>query len=524
MVDRTKSLPVIVEMRAPEAPFATHANARRAEEALELLRVHGRTAGGIALLNAAAGFANAAGIEAISRVVDVEYVYQDALVRPRKGSEPRDFWAPGQLSAPYPRVTGADKVWLEGTTGRGVAVAVLDSGIAPHADLTTQAGNRIVAAVDFAGQRDPLRPDPGGHGTHVAGIIAGDGALSSGEYVGMAPRANLVDVRVLNQHGNGRVSSVVRGIEWVLAHREQYNIRVLNLSFGAPPRTSYRIDPMTSAVEIAWRRGVVVVAAAGNGGPNSGTVESPGIDPYAITVGATDDRATLSLSDDLLAWFSAWGTPPQSTAKPNLVAPGRRIVSLRAPGSYLDTLYPDRVVVARNGSTYFRLTGTSMSTPMVAGAVALLLERQPGLAPDQVKAILTGTVQSYGEASGGSLPDPSADGAGLLNAYAAVNSAPLGAANQGLRPADGFARALYMVLYGQPLRWKDPYYQGRDWNSVAWDSVAWDSVAWDNFDWDSVAWDSVAWDSVAWDSVAWDSVAWDSVAWDSVAWDSLTLD
>ena len=122
----------------------------------------------------------------------------------------------------------------------------------------------------------------------------------------MAPRVNIVDVQVLDQNGNGRVSSVLRGIEWVLAHQAQYNIRVINLSFGAPAQRSYHLDPMAAVVEIAWKHGLVVLVAAGNGGPNSGTVETPGVDPYAITIGATDDQATLTLADDTLAWFSAW--------------------------------------------------------------------------------------------------------------------------------------------------------------------------------------------------------------------------
>src|SRR5207237_6025041 len=220
-----------------------------------------------------------------------------------------------------------------------------------------------------------------------------------------------------------RISSVVRGIEWVLAHQSTYNIRVINLSFGAPPPTSYRTDPMSAAVVIAWRRGIVVVAAAGNGGPGRDTVASPGIDPYVITVGAADDNGTISARDDTLAPFSSWGTA-DSNAKPDLVAPGRRIVSIRVPGSALDVLFPDRVVTAANGSKYIRLSGTSMSTPVVAGAVALLLQLRPNLDPDQVKALLVGTTQQYGQDSGVALPDPQADGSGLLDVLAAIGSTP----------------------------------------------------------------------------------------------------
>ncbi len=512
LADPLALLPVIVEMRPV---LGTGGNVALATQALDLLRVYGVPAAALPLINAAAGFANAAALDILSALPAVAFVHQDLTVGPRQTSAPPPI-PPGPLPSPYPGVVKARQLRQ---TGSGVTVAVLDSGVAADVDLAGPA-NRILASVNFADPR--TADDPGGHGTHIAGIIAGNGTRSAGEFVGIAPQANIVDVRVLGNTGSGRISSVVRGIEWVLAHRTVYNIRVINLSFGAPPPLSYRTDPFCAAVEIAWRRGLVVVAAAGNGGPGRDTVVTPGIDPYAITVGAIDDRSTVDRDDDVFAWFSAWGGASGSNPKPDLVAPGRRLVSLRVPGSRLDTLYPDRVVAAQNGATYFRLTGTSMATGVISGAAALLLQDRPGLSPDQVKALLVGTTQKYGTANG--LPDPSADGSGLLNAKAAAQSPVLPAANSGLRPADGLARALYPVLYGSPLRWKNPTLGGILWNLLTWNTLVWNSVAWDNFDWDSVAWDSVAWDSVAWDSVAWDSVAWDSVAWDSVAWDSYTLD
>src|SRR5438094_5852910 len=412
-------LPVIVEMQHPVTPFVGAPNVDRALGALDLLRQYGIPVAALSLIDGAAGFANAAGINAVSLAPTVARIHHDATVGPRPSVEPPVIAPPDQLSEVYPLVVNADKVWQQGTTGGGVTVAVLDSGVAADADLV-QPANRILASVNFADQR--LASDPGGHGTHIAGIIAGNGSRSGGEFVGIAPQANVVDVRVLSSTGSGRISSVVRGIEWVLAHRAAYNIRVINLSFGAPTPTSYRTDPMSAAVEIAWRRGLVVVAAAGNSGPGRDTVVTPGTDPYAITVGATDDRGTLSRGDDMLAWFSGWGSA-DSNAKPDLVAPGRRLVSIRVPGSALDTLFPDRIVVAHNGSTYFRLTGTSMATGVVSGAAALLLQRWPNLTPDQVKALLVGTTQPYGQDSGQVLPDPIADGSGLLDAYAAVSAA-----------------------------------------------------------------------------------------------------
>jgi len=615
-------LPVIVEMQHPVPPFSAAANVDSANAALDLLRLNGTPVAGLSLIDAAAGFANAVGIDAISLVPTVAYIYYDAAVAPASEvanspaalaldplptsppplptptplpsatpapaplptptptptpvatpvatSAPTDSTtspttapsptpapvtqasttspapaAPTDYPAVYPTEVKADQLWSQGTTGRGVTVAVLDSGVAADPDLASPA-NRILASVNFADQR--VVADPGGHGTHVAGIIAGNGTRSAGEFIGIAPEANIVDVRVLSSRGSGRISSVVRGIEWVLANRTTYNIRVINLSFGAPTPTSYRTDPMSAAVEIAWRRGLVVVAAAGNTGPARDTVASPGIDPYAITVGAADDHGTVSPRDDTLAPFSSWGTA-DSNAKPDLVAPGRRIVSIRVQGSALDSLFPDHIVLAKNGSTYLRLSGTSMATPVVAGAAALALQVWPNLTPDEVKALLVGTTQPFGQDSGAVLPDPAAAGAGLLDAYAAVqgggtfggasttgtlgSTSVLGAvsqtttfvtANRALRPANTFARAMFRVLYRSPMHWKNPTLGGIDWGSLTWDSVAWDSIAWDNYDWDSIAWDSIAWDSVAWDSIAWDSIAWDSVAWDSIAWDAFRFD
>src|SRR3989441_641245 len=399
-------LPVIVEMQHPSAPFVSAPNVDRALGALDLLRQYGIPVAALSLIDGAAGFANAAGINAMSLAPTVAFIHHDATVGPQRSAEPPVAPSPDQLSEAYPRVVNADQVWQQGTTGGGVTVAVLDSGVAPDADLVEPA-NRILASVNFADER--LTSDPGGHGTHIAGIVGGNGSRSGGQFIGIAPQANVVDVRVLGRTGSGRISSVVRGIEWVLAHRAAYNIRVINLSFGAPARLSYRVDPMSAAVEIAWRRGLVVVAASGNGGPARDTVVTPGIDPYVITVGATDDRGTLGRGDDMLAWFSAWGSP-DANAKPDLVAPGRRLVSLRVPGSALDTLFPERVVVAQHGATYFRLTGTSMATAVVSGAAALLLAGRPNLTPDPVKALLVRTLQPYWQDSGQVLPDPIAAG------------------------------------------------------------------------------------------------------------------
>jgi len=513
-------IPIIIEMSAPQAPFATAANLALTQQAVSILNTYGQAVGGLPIVQGAAGYATSAGIRAMSQLPQLASIEQDAVVRPRRSAAASPTWPPGQLTSLYPQEVNATRVWQQGGSGLGVTVAVLDSGIAADPDL----GNRIQVEVGFAGAFDPQQPDPGGHGTHIAGTIAGDGTRSAGQYVGMAPHANLVGIQVLNTKGNGRVSSVMRGIEWAIAHKAQYNIRVLNLSFGARVLGSYKIDPLAAAVELAWKQGMVVVAAAGNGGPSSGTVESPGADPYVITVGATDDRATLTLTDDTLAWFSAWGTPTDSTPKPDLLGVGRRIVSIRVPGSSIDTMLPDHVVTANNGSTYTRLTGTSMATAVVSGAVALLLQSRPTLTPDQVKQILTKTTQPFGQSA-----LPTGAGSGLLDAYAAANSPLRGSANLGQRLADGVARTLYASLYGQPLAWNSATYLGTNWTlytwaTLPWTTTAWDNIAWDNIAWDNIAWDNIAWDNIAWDNIAWDNIAWDNTEWNNIAWDSFGAD
>jgi serine protease AprX len=530
----TQLLPIIVELKPLPAPFPPRVNELLAQRALALLTQFGQPVGGLALIDSAAGWATSSGITSISLDPQVAFIHSDATVfAAASGSQV-------PLSSAYPIAIDAERVWQEqGLTGAGPAVAVLDSGINLNDDLI-KPSNRIVAAVNYADDRGQYK-DAGGHGTHVAGIIGGNGFASNGEYIGIAPAVKVVDVRVLDQNGAGRISSVVRGIEWVLAHRNQYNIRLINLSLGMPALPSYRANPLDAAVEIAWLRGVAVVAAAGNRGPAPGTVDAPGDDPYVITVGATDDNQTDTIGDDTLAPFSSWGTPTGSTPKPDVVTPGRRIVSLRSPGSYLDTHYPDRVTTTRTGATYFRLSGTSMATPVATGALALMLQQQPGITPDKLKFTLISATQSYGwAASGPVVPGLYADGNGLVDAWAATHY-PSGQTTpsdptrlhvpgwprplkQGFRPADTLARALYPILWGTPLSWEDPLYLGIQWSLLTWTTLSWDNLAWDNLAWDNLAWDNLAWDNLAWDNLAWDNLAWDNLAWDNLAWDSGKLD
>lgn len=285
-------------------------------------------------------------------------------------------------------VTGAPVAWDEGNQGEKATIAVIDTGIDPHPDLTNPE-NRIIAFKDFVkGKTKPY--DDNGHGTHCAGDAAGNGFASDGIYTGPAPKAPLVGVKVLDKWGSGRMSNVIAAIEWCMENKERYNIRILSLSLGSRSISSYRDDPVARAAGEAWKKGLVVVVAAGNAGPESGTIATPGIHPAIITVGATDHKGTLDRSDDTIASFSSRGPTRDQIMKPDLVAPGTGITSLRVRRSYIDKLSPHN----RVNQHYTTMSGTSMATPMVAGIAALILTKHPDWTPDQVKERLVQSAES----------------------------------------------------------------------------------------------------------------------------------
>jgi serine protease AprX len=285
-------------------------------------------------------------------------------------------------------------------TGQGVTIAVVDTGIHPHPDLE----GRIIAFADMVGRR--TRPyDDNGHGTHVAGCAAGSGSRSKGRFRGMAPGASLVGVKVLNKAGTGRMSDLLAGIEWVVRNKSRYGIRIMSVSLGAEAALPCSDDPLCQAVEAACEAGIVVVAAAGNDGPEAGTIGTPGISPRAITVGAMDDRGTPERRDDQIASFSSRGPAPGGVPKPDLLSPGVAITSLRSPGSFLDKHHRQ----ARVDDDYTTLSGTSMATPLVSGLIALLLEAEPDLTPDQVRQRLLATATDWGLS-------PNEQGAGYVHA------------------------------------------------------------------------------------------------------------
>src|SRR3989440_3448993 len=305
------------------------------------------------------------------------------------------------------RVIGADRLWSAGITGAGVGVALIDTGVVPVAGLRA---DHVVNGPDLSldSQTDEGRYlDTYGHGTHLAGIIAG----SSGDFRGLAPGATLTSVKVGAYDGAVDVSQVIAALDWVVAHRDddpKHPIRVVNLSYGTDGVQDYQVDPLTHAVENAWRAGIVVVAAAGNGGSDTPHLTNPAYDPYVLAVGAADTNGTVGTGDDVLTDLS---NPGDDSRRPDLVAPGKSIVSLRDPGSYVDENNP----TARVGDDLFKGSGTSQAAAVVSGAVSLLLQARPNLTPDEVKAALTRS------ASHVSVADP-AVGAGELNLAKAVHT------------------------------------------------------------------------------------------------------
>jgi serine protease AprX len=412
----------------------------------------------------------------------VSFIATDAVVTAsgRRESYERSNGQP----SPGVEVVDADQAWSR-ATGRGVTVVLMDTGIAEHPDL---AGS-VVARVDFVNDRSTLL-DPSGHGTFVAGLIAAHGPT----FKGVAPDAKLISLRVLDQNGNGTMHAVLAAFDWLLRNRTTMRIKVLNLSFGAPQRSSYHRELLAGVVESAWFAGVTVVAAAGNDGPAAGTVAMPGADPFVITVGSFADQGTLATNDDRESLFSGRGPTRDGFAKPDVLAPGEHIVSLRVPGTVLDL---DEVGKARTreapgdllSGLYAKLTGTSASTAIAAGAAALVLEEHRSYSATQVKGALV--------ASGRHIVGTRTPGLDVDDALT-VRPARV---NVGLLPS----RVLLRLLAAS--------------GNVFGTDITWDGISWEGISWESVSWEGVAWEAVSWEGVTWDGVTWDGVTWDSVTWE-----
>jgi serine protease AprX len=453
------------------------------------------------------------------------------------------------------RTIGADQLWAAGSTGRGVGVALVDTGVVPVGDF---AADRLVYGPDLS--LDSQSPagrylDTYGHGTHLAGIIAGSG----GQFRGVAPQARLTSVKVGAYDGAVDVSQVIAAVDWVVAHRDddaKHPIRVLNLSYGTDSVQDYRLDPLTHAVENAWRAGIVVVVAAGNGGTAAPRLADPAADPYVIAVGATDTMGTAAGHDDTVADFSSRGT---AARRVDLVAPGRSIVSLRDPGSFVDTAYPD----ARVGDGYFKGSGTSQAAAVVSGAVALLLQRHPDLTPDEVKAALVRSADRLPRA------DAAGQGAGELDvagAAALANQDRLAGAAQGWPTSTGrgsleaargdahvgigdallagendlfgpFDTAAWAAASSAGSAWVGGSWMGRQlagggwtqgtsgqagWSGLTWSGLTWSGLTWSGLTWSGLTWSGLTWSGLTWSGLTWSGLTWSGLTWSGLTWSGLT--
>jgi serine protease AprX len=394
---------------------------------------------------------------------------EDQIVRltPNHGVET----AGDKTTADYSEVVGANQVWQAGVTGAGVTIAILDSGLEDSLKglrENSNAQNRILAWQDFySGGSSPH--DRHGHGSHVAGIAASSDLGVDNQWNGIAPDVNLVIGRVLDEQGVGSYEDVIEGIQWVIDNKDLYNIRVLNLSLVGMAKLPYWADPLNLAVMRAWSEGIVVVAAAGNGGPEPMTIGVPGNNPYVITVGAfTDAYTPADWSDDYITPFSAAGPTLEGFAKPDIVAPGAHMVAPMKTNAYLAKTYKDY----RLPNKYFSMGGTSQATAVVSGIAALILSENPSLTPDQVKYRLMHTALLWTDPTtqeaGYSLWQ---QGAGRVNAYDAVFATTTESANSGLDiqadlndPTGGYEGYTYFDeatntfrLYDDPATWPAGY-------------------------------------------------------------------
>src|SRR5579871_317396 len=451
-------------------------------------------------------------------------------------------WDDGAITPPttmnqVDSAIGASSLWSRGVTGAGIGVALIDSGVVPVPGLT--GAGKVVNGPDlsFESQQPSIEYlDTYRHGTHMAGIIAGNDG-PGGTFEGVAPGAHLVSLKVASHDGAADVSQLLAAIDWVVQHRNDpgLNIRVLNLSYGTESLQSYQLDPIAFAVENAWRHGIVTVVSGGNDGTTHGSLTDPAVDPYVLAVGAANLNGTGLLSCGTVAPFSSRGS---STRSVDVVAPGVSIASLRDPGSAIDDLHPGAVVDTR----FFRGSGTSQATAVTSGAVALLLQARPGLSPDQVKALLRSTAtplalldnnaEGFGEinvasAAQAAVPLLSAQawahatGAGSLEqarggSHVAINGAEL----TGERDIMGqpWSGATWAQASGNASAWTGGTWNGRVWAGATWGATGWASTGWTGASWTGASWTGASWTGASWTGASWTGASWTGASWTGASW------
>jgi len=443
--------------------------------------------------------------------------------------------------------TGAQLYWKAGFTGKGVGVALIDSGVSPVAGLTS--GNVVNGPdLSFESQAPGLtHMDTFGHGTHMAGLIAGrsDAAVpgayvgDSQHFIGMAPDATLVSLKVADAHGATDVSQVIAAVDWVIQHRNDpgMNIRVLNLSYGTDSAQLYGVDPLAYAVEQAWKAGIFVVAAAGNAGyapPKTGALTQPARDPNLFAVGAADPNGTQLLGDDTVPAFSSRGSTDRRL---DIVAPGSHIVSLRDPGSYIDQTYGSTGTV---NDTLFRGSGTSQATAIVSGAAALVIQQRPNITPDQLKALFRGSVQRLGapmEAMGqgeldlattlktttpsaSGMQSPSTGNGQLDLSRGSLDLTMDGVVLSGEQDIFGaaFDSTRMAALEAAAKSWTGGVWNGMTWSGADWSGTSWSGKTWSGAVWSGKTWSGKTWSGKTWSGAVWAGKTWSNANWSSNNW------
>ena len=431
------------------------------------------------------------------------------------------------------RATGAVDFWQAGYTGQGVDVAVIDSGVAPVDGLSSP--GKVVDGPDlsFDSQVPALtRLDAFGHGTHMAGIIAGRAAAAEGGYaddasnfLGMAPDARIVSIKVAAADGATDVTQVIAAIDWVVQHHDDpgMNIRVLNLSYGTVTAQEYGVDPLAFAVEQAWNAGIVVVAAAGNAGfasKKASSMTAPAFDPHILAVGAADARSTFTRRRFTVPSFSSSGNKAR---RPDVVAPGAHVVSLRVPGSFLDEQFGATGAVT---PSLFRGSGTSQATAVVSGAAALVLQQRPDLSPNDVKALLMATATKLTGIG------PERQGVGTIDLAKALRTAtPKSAkskkankvrAARGGGSLEASRGSMHVVHNGVALDGeRDIFGRALDSGSLAVDERsghAWAEGSWNGSTWSGSTWSGSTWSGSTWSGSTWSGSTWSGSTWSVGAW------
>ena len=487
----------------------------------------GRVTRELAIVNGVGVRISARGAALLGHQAGVRHVSENTAVRGTGRATVPTEDAPATSFLSSARV---HKVWRDGATGEGVGIAVIDTGIAGDlADFrrSQRDGTSRVTTSVVTDPRATTATDRYGHGTHVAGIAAGNGSTLDlrdplrDRYAGAAPEADLISVKASADDGSSTLMDVIAGLQFVVDHRDEYGIRVVNLSASATEAESYKLDPLDAAVESAWLNGIVVVAAAGNRGTAADAVGyAPGNDPYVISVGATDDRGTKNTNDDLTASWSSRGRTQDGVQKPDVLAPGAHIVAPLAPGSAFAELCATCV---KGGGRYFQVSGTSMAAPVVAGIVADVLSAAPWLTPDQVKAaVVAGTRRT-------------ADGGRTIDAQSVLELAGsfgrkkdrLAPANQGLTP-NPVVDAQTGAIDFEKISWgKISWGQASSDLTAPWAKISWGKISWGCTECDAppdavepgpVA--AVPTGAVEPDKISWGKISWGKISWGKLSWAS----